>query len=55
MRLAKEQLEYLYYELYNEKNSNNNAKSRLENELKEWNDNTNKMYEFFTLITNKMH
>ena len=52
---SKEQLEYLYYELYNEKTSNNNAKSRLENELKEWNDNTNKMYEFFTLITNKMH
>ena len=52
---SKEQLEYLYYELYNEKNSNDNAKSRLENELKEWNDNTNKMYEFFTLITNKMH
>ena len=49
---SKEQLEYLYYELYNEKNSNNNAKSRLENELKEWNDNTNKMYEFFTLIAN---
>lgn len=52
---SKEQLEYLYYELYNEKNSNNTAKSRLENELKEWNDNTNKMYEFFSLITNKMH
>ena len=49
---SKEQLEYLYYELYNEKDSNNNAKNRLENELKEWNDNTNKMYEFFTLIAN---
>ena len=49
---TKEQLDYLYYELYNEKDLNNNARNKLENELNDWNDNTNKMYEFYMLIAN---
>lgn len=49
---SKEQLEYLYYELYNEKALNVNVKNKLEKELKVWDDKANKMYEFFTLIAN---
>ena len=47
---SKEELEYLYYELYNEKPKDVDVKMRLEKELKEWTDRSGKMFEFFTLI-----
>lgn len=47
---SKEELEYLYYELYNEKPKDVDVKMRLEKELKEWTDRSSKMFEFFTLI-----
>lgn len=48
---SKEELEYLYYELYNKKANNIEIKTELEKELKIWNEKTNKMYEFYNLIT----
>lgn len=48
---SKEQLEYLYYELYNKKPYNIEIKNELEKELKTWNEKTNKMYEFYNIIT----
>lgn len=47
---SKEELEYLYYELYNEKPKDVDVKMMLEKELKEWTDRSSKMFEFFTLI-----
>lgn len=47
---SKEQLEYLYYELYNKKPNNIEIKDKLELELETWNEKTNKMYEFYNLI-----
>lgn len=47
---TKEEMEYLYYELYNIKPKNIDVKKELEKELKKWDETTNKMFEFYSLI-----
>lgn len=49
---SEEEINYLYYDLYNEKPNNKEIKSLLEQELEHWSDKANKMYEFYTLIAN---
>lgn len=49
---SEDELNYLYYDLYNEKPNNKEIKSLLEQELEDWNEKANKMYEFYTLIAN---
>lgn len=50
---SKEQLEYLYYELFNKKYIGNNIKDRFDKELNIWSDSCDRMFEFFCLISNK--
>ena len=50
---SKEELDYLYYEIYNEKPNGVDVRLILEKELFDWNDRSNKMYEFFTLIASR--
>lgn len=49
-----DQLRYIYYELYNEEYEQDDIKEQLEKEIKTtWNENTSKMYEFFSLMKSR--